>query len=184
MKTAFNDIEKEFKETFGYVRQDIAAIRKKELGLNYTVALLICCACEMLAWHKDVQEHEVFALLLPDENSYQMIAKKMFDALRNGLAHRFRPQTIRIGSNEWRFSLAWQTGPHLSVIRGTPNWLRLNVKVLSARITDQINAYEAELRNSSAAPRNFESKSRKCVTEVPPSAKSLTAAWKSILDGR
>ena len=184
MAIVFSEIEKEFKETFGYVRQDIAAIRGKGLGLNCTVALLICCACEMLAWHKDMKGHEVFALLLPDEKSYQMIAKKMFDALRNGLAHSFRPQTIRIGGDEWRFSLAWQTGPHLSVIRGTPNWLRLNVKVFSERITDQINAYEVELRNSLPARRNFQLKAGKCVTEVPPNAKSLIVAWKSVLAGQ
>ena len=55
MEIAFKEIEKEFNETFGYVRQDIAEILKKNLGLNYTIALLVCCACEMLTWHR---EHE------------------------------------------------------------------------------------------------------------------------------
>lgn len=52
MEITFNEIEKEFKETFGYVRQDIDAILTKNLGLNYTIALLVCCACEMLTWHQ------------------------------------------------------------------------------------------------------------------------------------
>ena len=185
VEVAFRDIEKEFKETFGYVSQDIAAIRKAELGLNYTVALLICCACDMLAWHKDLKDYQVFARLLPDDEPYQLIAKSMFEALRNGLAHRFRPDTIKIGSEQWRFTIAWQDGPHLRVIKGEPNWLRLNVKVLSERVTKQINAYEDELRKSARARKNFQSKSSKCVKDIPPQqAVNVAAAWKSILRDR
>jgi hypothetical protein len=62
----FADIATEFSQTFGYIRQDIAAIRNANLGLNYTMVLLICCACEMLAWHKDLDDDQVFTSLLPD----------------------------------------------------------------------------------------------------------------------
>jgi hypothetical protein len=45
MEIAFKEIEKEFNETFGYVRQDIAKILEKNLGLNlryWSVALVRC----------------------------------------------------------------------------------------------------------------------------------------------
>ena len=80
MEIAFEKIEKEFKETFGYVKQDIAKILEKDLRLHYTVALLACCACEMLAWHQDSSEDEVFTSLLPD--SYKAVGKTLLDALR------------------------------------------------------------------------------------------------------
>jgi hypothetical protein len=48
MEIAFNEIGKEFNETFGYVRQDIVELLENDRPLRYTVALLACCACEML----------------------------------------------------------------------------------------------------------------------------------------
>lgn len=36
MEITFSEIEKEFKETFGYVRQDIAKILDDDLKLHYT----------------------------------------------------------------------------------------------------------------------------------------------------
>ena len=100
MEIAFREIEQEFRQTFGYVRQDIAEILNKNLGLNYTIALLVCCACEMLTWYRglrDDQASEVFTSLLPDTEPYKAIGKTLWEALRNGLAHKFRPDTIRIG---------------------------------------------------------------------------------------
>jgi len=116
MEIAFKEIEKEFNETFGYVRQDIAEILKKNLGLNYTIALLVCCACEMLTWHRDLrddQAYEVFTSLLPDTDSYKAIGKTLWEALRNGLAHKFRPDTFRIEDEEWRFTISSQSGPQM-----------------------------------------------------------------------
>jgi hypothetical protein len=91
----FSDIQEEFDQTFGYVRQDIGAILNKYLRLHYTIMLLTCCACEMLAWHNEVPEHAVFVALLPDTPDYKRIGKTLWEALRNGLAH---PDTIIIGT--------------------------------------------------------------------------------------
>jgi len=106
---AFKEIEKEFNETFGYVRQDIAEILKKNLALNYTIALLVCCACEMLTWHRDLrddQAYKVFTSLLPDTEPCKAVGKTLWEALRNGLAHNFRPDTIKIEDDEWRFTIS------------------------------------------------------------------------------
>jgi hypothetical protein len=181
VEVAFAEIEKEFRETFGYVRQDIAAIRKANLGLNYTVALLICCACQMLAWHKDLEDDQVFTSLLPDTDAYQVIGKTMFEALRNGLAHRFRPDTIKIGNHQWRFAIFWRGESHVSATEGKPNWLLLNVKVLEERLVAKIDAYEEELRHSANARFGFRKKSQKSTRTIPPQATRITGAWKSIL---
>ncbi len=184
---AFAQIEKEFKETFGYVRQDMAEIRKADLGLNYTVTLLICSACQMLAWHRDLKDHQIFTSLLPNDERYRLIGKTIFEALRNGLAHRFRPDTVKIGNEQWRFSIAWQGGPHASAIEGKPNWLQLNVKVLAERITAQIDAYHVELQNSARARVNFQGKSKKCVKDVnekPEQLARIAEAWRSVLGKR
>jgi hypothetical protein len=129
---AFKEIEKEFNETFGYVRQDIAEILKKNLGLNYTIALLVCCACEMLTWHRnlrDDQAYEVFALLLPDTEACKAVGKTWWKALRNGLAHNFRPDTIKIKDDEWRFTISsHQSGPRIRVTKGQPQDCTLELR--------------------------------------------------------
>jgi hypothetical protein len=181
MGIAFKEIEKEFNETFGYVRQDIAAILKKNLGLNYTIALLVCCACEMLAWHRDLKDDEVFTSLLPDTEAYKTIGKTLWEALRNGLAHKFRPYTISIKDDEWRFTISSGPGPHMSVFTGKPNWIHLNMRVFSERVTSQIDAYEEELRTSADARLNFQRKSKSYVKNIPADAKRIADALRSVL---
>lgn len=186
MEIAFKEIEKEFKETFGYVRQDIEAILNNNLGLNYTIALLVCCACEMLTWHRglrDDQAHEVFSSLLPDTEPYRdrAVGKTLWEALRNGLAHKFRPDTIRIENDEWRFAISSGGGPHVRVTKGQPHWIHLNIRECSLRIGSQINAYEQELRASADARLRFHQKSANYVKTIPAEAARIAGALKSIL---
>jgi hypothetical protein len=184
MEIAFKEIEKEFNETFGYVRQDIAEILKKNLGLNYTIALLVCCACEMLTWHRDLrddQAYEVFTSLLPDTDSYKAVGKTLWEALRNGLAHKFRPDTIRIEDEEWRFTISSQSGPHMSVTKGQPHWIHLNVRVFSSRVISRIDAYEQELRTSADARLSFHEKSKRYIRTIPAEAARIAEALRSVL---
>jgi len=184
MEIAFKEIEKEFSETFGYVRQDIGAILENDLGLNYTIALLVCCACEMLTWHRDLrddQAHEIFTSLLPDTEPFRAVGKTLWEALRNGLAHKFRPDTIRIENDEWRFTISSHGGPHVSVRQGRPHWIHLNIRECCSRIRCQIDAYEQELRTSADARARFYQRSGKSVKTIPAEAAKVANAFRSIL---
>jgi len=183
MEIAFKEVEKEFKETFGYVRQDIAEILKKDLGLNYTIALLVCCACEMLTWHRglrDDQAYEVFTSLLPDTEPYKAVGKTLWEALRNGLAHKFRPDTIRIENDEWRFTISSQPGPHMSVTKGQPHWIHLNIRAFSSRVISQIDAYEQQLRTNADARLSFHQKSKSYIKTMPADAARIADALRSV----
>jgi hypothetical protein len=186
VEIAFEKIEKEFSETFGYVRQDIANLLEKDRPLHYTVALLVCCACEMLTWHRDLrdtQAHEVFALLLPDTDSYKAVGKVFWESLRNGLAHNFRPATIRIEDDEWRFTISSQrSGPLISVRKGQPHWIELNIRNFSSRVISQIDVYEQELRTSADARLRFREKSeRYYIKTIPAEAARIADALRAIL---
>jgi hypothetical protein len=176
---AFKEIEKEFNETFGYVRQDIAEILKKNLALNYTIALLVCCACEMLTWHRDLrddQAYKVFTSLLPDTEPCKAVGKTLWEALRNGLAHNFRPDTIKIEDDEWRFTISSrQSGPRIRVTKGQPHWIHLNIRALSSRVILQINAYEQVLRTSADARLRFRKNSKRYIKTIPAEAASAGA---------
>ena len=186
MEIAFKEIEKEFSETFGYVRQDIAELLKNDRPLHYTVALLVCCACEMLTWHRDLrddQAHEVFTSFLPDAEPYKAVGKTLWEALRNGLAHNFRPDTIRIEGDAWRFTISSRrSDPRISVTRGRPHWIRLNIRDFSSRVIPQIDAYEQELRTSADARLRFHERSeRYYIKTIPTEAARIADALRSVL---
>ena len=176
----FSFIQREFKETLGYVRQDIAKILDDKLGLNYTIALLACCACEMLAWHREDESYRVFTSLLPDVEQYKVIGKVLWEALRNGLAHKFRPDTIKIDGEEWRFQLYSQPGPAIAVSAGEPNWIRMNIRTISERVIAQITTYENELRNDAVSRQKFKVKSENFVRQLPADASKISAALRAI----
>ncbi len=74
----------------------------------------------MLTWQRglrdDQEAHEVFTSLLPDTEPYKAVGKTLWEALRNGLAHNFRPDTIKIGDEEWRFAIcSHRAGPRMNV---------------------------------------------------------------------
>jgi hypothetical protein len=183
---AFKEIEKEFKETFGYVKQDIDEILKKNLALNYTIALLVCCACEMLTRHRDRRDDQafkVFTSLLPEP--YKAVGKTLWEALRNGLAHNFRPDTIKIEDDEWRFSISsHQSGPRMRVTKGQPHWIHLNIRALSSRVILQIDAYEQVLRTSADARLRFRKNSKRYIKTIPAEAARIADALRSLLGER
>jgi len=185
MEPAFKEIEKEFNETFVYIKNDIAKILEKDLKLHYTIALLVCCACEMLTWHRglrDDQAHEVFTSLLPGTDPYRALGKTLWEALRHGLAHRFRPYTIRIEDDDWRFTISSpQSGPYLSVTKGQPNWIRLNIRAFSSRVISEIDAYEQQLRTNADARLRFHEKSKRYVKTIPAEAARIVDALNSVL---
>ena len=138
----------------------------------------------MLAWHRGLrkdQYYEVFTSLLPDTEQYKALGKTLWKALRNGLAHKFRPYTIRIEDDEWRFTISSQSGPLISVTKGHPHWIHLNIRTYSSRVISQIDAYEQELRTSADARRSFHENSKKYIKTIPAEPARIADALRSIL---
>ena len=156
-KVSFESIESEFNETFGYVARDIAFLLEKKTGLNYTIALLVCCDCEMLTWHQGLKDYQVFTSLLPNTEPYKAAGKTLWEALRHGLAHNFRPKTIvTMNNEEWRFTISSQPNfPQMSVTKGQPHWVHINIRELAERVISKIAAYEKELRTRAGARSTF-----------------------------
>src|SRR5262249_53586942 len=141
----------------------------------------ICCACDSLAWHRGVKNHEVFSELLPSTPEFRAIGKSMFEALRHGLAHRFRPDTIMIGSECCRFTIAWKDHAHLGVIEGDPTWVQLNMQVLSEKVTSAIDSYQHELEQNASERERFQNKhDRYCVRPITDGTR-VASAWRAVL---
>jgi hypothetical protein len=138
----------------------------------------------MLTWHrglKDDQAYEIFTSLLPDTKPYKAVGKTLLGALRNGLAHKFRPDTIRIDDEDWRFTISSQSEPLISVRKGKPHWIHLSIRAFSSRLLSEIDAYEQELRTSADARLSFDEKSKRYINTLPAEATSIAEALRLIL---
>lgn len=116
MAVSFKEIEKKFEETFGFIESDLKRILALEVGGNYAVALLVACACDTLAESRygKGQGEKVFRKLLPD-GPYRKAAKPIYDALRNGFAHRYNGYDIPFDGQTLRIAIAWKKGKHLGI---------------------------------------------------------------------
>lgn len=177
----FSEIQEEFDETFGYVRQDIQAVLKSDLRLHYTLALLTCCACEMLSWHKGHRNpHAIFVELLPRTPHHQQTGRTLWEALRNGLAHRFRPDTIQIDTTSWRFSISSGAEPIIGCRLGDPLWIQINIRRFSSLVIERIDAYEQELRTSAEACSKFKELSEKTTKVISNEAANVREGLNAI----
>ena len=157
MAVSFEDIEKKFHEIFGFIRDDLKRILPIDPGGNYAVASLFAGACETLAIYRcGKKEGEiVFAKLLPD-GPFQGVAKTLYDALRNGLVHRYRAKDIKVDGKTVEIDIAWKEGQHLRVHEKDGVWhLVLNDRNLCCGLFSAFDEYEAELKRDGSARDRF-----------------------------
>lgn len=151
---SYSDIKKDFDESLGYVRQDIRWLIAHDCGLNYTVALLIGCGCEMLAAgeaDKKRRGEKALAQLLP-AGDWQLMADVLYTALRDGLAHGFDTKHISVDNHAIQIYISWN---HRSLVEiGRANGgvgLFVGVQALAEALCAKIDAYETRLRHDEAA---------------------------------
>lgn len=143
----FSAIERQFRETLGFIQQDLARLLTLNPGVNYAAAAVIACACETLAKYRygTREGARAFAKLLPP-GPYQQAAKTLYNALRNGLVHGYDAQDVQVNGGRIGLGIAWRETPHLSVMQrdGRP-CLVLNVHVLCSQLLAQIDDFRREL---------------------------------------
>jgi hypothetical protein len=182
MAVSFADIEPKFDRVFGFIQRDLERFLSQEVGGNFAVAALAACACETLARYRDRSGDggEVFRRLVPS-GPFQVIARSLYDLLRNGLVHRYDTSDLRVDGQIVRIALSWRALPHLSVtvIDGVPN-LVLNVATLCSDLFRAFQEYREELKTSAEARDRFFLTHRETgVFDVNTPAH--VAAWKMIL---
>jgi hypothetical protein len=163
---SYADITKEFDESLGFIRNDITALCNQQETVNYTVALLIGCACEALAdGGAGNSKDRVFAEMLP-EGDWRVLAKPLFDALRNGLAHSFDTKHLHMGADEIQIHISWNL---TAIVEPTQDGLGIlvGIRSLAARLCAKINEFQALLQEDEQARKKFRAalqreRKRKC----------------------
>jgi hypothetical protein len=152
-------VKQEFNESLRYIRQDLRWLIERKSGLNYTIALLIGCGCEMLAacaGDKKRLGERVFAELLPTRPELQVLAERLYSALRDGLAHGFDTKHLRVDGTEHQIYLASLGGQEFTIVRNERGiGLRIGVGALAESLCAKITEFEARLEHDEHARRRF-----------------------------
>ncbi len=156
MAVTYEEIEKEFNESLGYIQGDIQALCGGTNTLNYTVALLVGVACEAL---EDARAYPskigVFQELLPDAD-WKKLATQLFDAIRHGLAHRFDTKHIHVDGKLFQIYLSWNMTETIRIrqVNGRDG-LFLGTCQLGAAICKKIQEFRTKLQNDPEARQAF-----------------------------
>jgi|SRR5579872_4764931 len=154
----FAAIEKDFRESLGYVRDDIEALVNGQTKPNYTVALLVGCGCEMLAaaYNKRKHPEEILAELLPP-GDWRVLSKRLYTALRDGLAHGFDTKHLDVDGEVIQIIIAWLDGDLIDLARVSPWGLAVWISVLTLAkdLCAKITAFENDLKGDEVLRRQF-----------------------------
>lgn len=160
----YADIKYEFDVSLGYVRQDIRWLLEKDSSLNYTVALLIGCGCEMLAaaakGDKKRRGEYVLAELLPP-GDWRLLADTLYTALRDGLAHGFDTKHLVVDGKPIQIYMTWRW-PGLVEMMCEPSGVigvRIGTQVLAKALCAKIDEFEKLLQQDEAARQQFKTAS-------------------------
>ena len=158
MTTSFKEVEDKFGKVFGYIRCDLERMLTLHPGVNFAAALLISCACEILAKYRNGsrQGDKVFKDLLPS-GPYRTAAKPIYTTLRNGLVHGYAGGDVQFDGQTLRLAISWGKHEHLSIIKKNgevPN-LVLNVRQLCEELFSIFDKYKDQLEKSDQARKSF-----------------------------
>jgi hypothetical protein len=172
-------IKQEFDETLGYLRQDLRWLLDRQSSLNYTIALLIGCGCEMVAacaCDKKRHGERVFAELLPRE--LQALANRLYSALRNGLAHGFDTKHLRVDGTEHQIYLASLGTQEFAIVKNQRGiGLQIGIGELAGRLCTKIDELESLLTHDEDARRRFMAARQRTADLTATEA----AAWRELV---
>jgi len=175
------DIKKDFDESLGYVRQDVEWLQKHDCGLNYTVALLIGCGCEMLAAAsgdaKRRGERVLESMLPPGD--WRLLGDRLYTALRDGLAHGFDTKHLDVDNQMIQIYISWRSTEVIEIQRVDGGLgVRLGVQPLAAALCAEIDKLEYVLQQDEPARKRF---LRACEYQrLAPLNKNEAAAWRRL----
>jgi hypothetical protein len=152
-------VKQEFDETLGYIRQDLRWLLARQSSLNYTIALLIGCGCEMMAacaGDKKRRGEAVFAELLPSTKELQALASRLYSALRDGLAHGFDTKHIRVDGTEHQIYLTSLGKQEFTIIKNQRGiGLQIGIAALAEGLCAKITEFEELLMHHENVRRRF-----------------------------
>lgn len=178
MRIPYSRIKTRFKRVRHFLTNDLNLLITQPSGGNYLAAFMIACTCDTIAWFRcgTNRGDSILAELLSPE--WRPVASSLYDAMRNGIAHRYETKTLRIGDKRVEIGISWKKKPHLRFSRNR-KVVFLNIQTLAQQVFDMLDAYEQELKTDASLRERFHH-SLKGKWEKKTQGVELEA-WKTIL---
>jgi len=156
-------------EYFGVLRERLKSGRRRVMEIDrkephFVAALLMAVGCEAVGKllegvdGKERETHDLFVeeLVLPHRTLNRAMARDLFQSIRHGIAHRFRPKPIvlRDGRYLW-VTLNWGTRPEHLGRRSDKPGVWVNLPTMQADFEAMLDKYRAVLQRSSKPPRKL-----------------------------
>jgi len=179
MRIPYSRIKARYKRVRHFITNDLRLLVSQPSGGNYLAAFMIACACETIAWFRygTNKGDSIFAekFLSP---AWRPVASNLYDAMRNGIAHRYETKTLCIGDKRLEIGISWKKKPHLCFSRNR-KVVFLNIQTLAQQVFHMLDAYEQELKTDASLRERFY-QSMKGKWEQKTTVGELEA-WKTIL---
>jgi hypothetical protein len=149
-------------ETFEGLRERVKIALRRVMEIrrkqpHYAAALIVVVGCEALGLllYNDKKRVFVKDLIGPHKRITKKMAADLFDALRNGLAHNYDTNFIRVGEKGPFIDLvvSWtRKHRHLSARRDPPG-IYLNLPTMKRNLERIFNHYRTQLRDGTGPRR-------------------------------
>lgn len=184
-----------------HLRRILEIPRKEPI---HAVALLVVVACEALSRMLGRAQEDIFVNEYLHRHEIPLqVGRDLFDVLRNGLAHVYRPYPIFVDRLEVQPTMTWKDGAraHLRVVSGTENpeghlilgpfqegaqpRLCLNVESMVNDLNDLFSELAAQLLTDAElrAAVNRNAREMRTTGSKHP-AGDAAAAWRSFVNAR
>jgi len=183
-------------ETFEELRRQLKNAIRRVMEIprehpHYAAGLIVAAGCEAVGKILDSVDggkrapSEVFVreLIAPYGRVTCAMARDIFDALRNGLAHTFRTKHILLADGRsLRVVLNWGEGRQHLGLRSHPPGVFLNLPVLRQDFEGMLNRYRDQLRGDPRALRRLDERWQREATRRAESG--AQRGWVEFLMGR
>ncbi len=155
-----DEVLRKFEELCYWVNSAFARIMEIERKQpNYVAALLAAIGCEALSrlcGHKKEEQVFVEDLIPPGCPVDREMAADLFDVLRNGLAHTFDTNFIRLPDGTTiEIVVSWKEMPHLGLRPSEPPGIYMNCEQMRIDLEAVYGRYREKLRASSYPGRKL-----------------------------
>jgi hypothetical protein len=148
---AFAELRASLENNMNHILRD-DRINENQAG-HYPAAILIVVGSEALSQLRGKRDDHVFVEMMAEHGVENVFARKLFDALRNGLAHLWDTNSLDVGREQVELVVAWKETRHLSLRSSPSPGLNLNVRAMWDDLQKALTKYAAVLgRDASPAP--------------------------------
>ncbi len=190
---------RQYRELFKIHTTQILTLDRK--SPIHAVPLLVTIACEVLGKLTGRRGEDVFANDLKwPEGAKPAMTRKLFDALRNGLAHAYGPYPILLdGQEDVRLIMSWKKGPLLAPVgvkirdghaqivaveegEQAGPWICLDVESLWNALDKAFSDLEARIRSSPVLAQEINDNAWRMWKARPVEPKGTAAEeWRAFL---